>query len=1188
MGTSRKPEVVDGSISLVGKIVFALPAFALAGAMIFHHTYQTKFYVDDVGMSPQLFALVNAVVRSTDLFAYPVTGWIVDNSFVAAPSWLRGRRRPFFIVLAPLVAVLFYLLYSPPSLSPGQAAFYYGGLSIIYNMMPLSLSYNALGAELSDSYDEPGEVFGWKHAAACLGMMAGVLTPGLMSIFEAEDHVLAFPAFALFVGVLIVVLFFVLAAFTASRVTHHAGDTSKAALESKRISPLGALLEKPIRMPRGAGNGWCCECVLLGAYEESTEEPEQADSPHLPVEKEEEEAAGATSARGGASAGGDAMVVVVGEGDGGTAAAPARAAREDAEFEEDEDAVGGLTLEEDGEDDEQLAAAGSDAGGAEADADGAETEGEDDEDLGPEVDDATGLEHDTAPMERVFPEVWDQHWELEAAASVPEGRAALAQVHETPREGDADGAEDVPPPLRSNKWQEQCLLVYTVERGIRRPVNLSACTHLMPLHPGGPQGADPPPSLPIVPGVNWGARNELLVVLLLSLMALSLSRIVSHSLMAFYCQYVLQPDHYEWWLGLILAVELVAATVATPYWLWLSTQGKAGKTLEGDSPWRAANRTMCLVCGQGLEEMDQRSVFVLGTALAIPAVLLATFVLDKGDTFGFALVMLWTGFTEGGCEFLLAALIKTTIDYDARFTGLRREAQYLTYISVVTHWVDIPASSLVLSFLSSAGYTANATQQPAQVVFLLKIFTMLVPGLFMALALGFAAMFPIGRQQHRTLFGLHEKPSAAADGAGSSGGGVERGGGGGGGGGSAAGSRSWDGAGSGAYEDEDDELRQDDVECCGALWGDEEGPEGDGDEAGSLRAARDKSEFPPAADGADAGAFFVGADPTDAGPAAPGRGGAGRGPDLPRSASQRRMVRGGVPATDLYPHGPSLLSPFAQHKLARAGVLFVERDVVSGRLLVPPELRYAVSMGWLLDEFGLDTVEELASAALDRERARASKAAAAAATREGMPTPTAAGMAGKEGAPAPAPEEGADGGDGSGASLLVHRRRAEADEDAGTRRTSPAGGRTAGGDQAGGQDGGEGEEVLDELPAARVSLCCRHWPCRGSLQLRELIFASLWSSLLIASCIVVGVLAALEFAQSIALTVLLIVGGSGLVAMYHCLRLRAAGRAGHTTHRKIRRYLQMRHLCDGLPLEGSYNATRFDGGSAVAATGYLA
>lgn len=1243
-------------ISLVGKIVFALPAFALAAAMLFHHTYQTKFYVDDVGMSPQLFALVNAVVRSMDLFAYPVTGWIVDNSFVLFPRCLRGRRRPFFILLSPLVAMLFFFLYSPPKLTPAGAAVYYGGISMIYNMMPLSLSYNALGAELSDSYDEPGEVFGWKHAAACFGMMAGVLTPGIMSIFEAEDHMLSFPAFALFTGVLIVVLFVTLAIFTSSSVTEEEITGQALSLKEARaerhtrawwFGSLGALREKPVRLPRRSPASSWCDCILLGSAGEASEEAEteehmQRAAKHAITSGVAAPAAAMAARVDGSAAGGEPALPLAladaGQGSsvGGAglrARAGAGAASSANPARAGEARSVPLIQEEVGEDDEEdfvdrldddggssLSSAGQRHTGSASGSATATTgagalaapppQGVPDSatsaasaalgteelvappghPLGPRADEDApdGGESDPSPgapqVDHAFLAAGNRDWELEAAVEVPEAVAAMDRlVVEFARPGGPPS--DVPAGL-SSQWRSQCVFVYTVEAGERKPVDLSLQPHLLPLRPGGPVGAAPPPALPIVPGVNWAMRNSLLIVLLFSLMALSLSRIVSASLFAFYCEYVLRTDHYEWWLGLVLALELFAAAVSTPYWLWLSAQGSSNQSAASESSaakdgwFRSVHRNLCVVCGQAIEDMDQRLVFVIGTALSIPVVVIATFTLDQGDVLGFAFVMLFTGLTEGGCEFLIAALVKTAIDYDTRFTGLRREAQHLTYISVVTHWIDIPASSLVLSFLSSAGYAANASEQPPSVVFLLKIFTLLVPGLFMAISLAFAAAFPVGRRQHHRLFGLassgevvdaapagSERAPSHAD--------------------APSGAAGPASTGAPAHDD-DGEDSVDEGWCYN--------PDRHADDTGVARAESDHLGEHDSL--MDRTAHSV----------------------LQRRALQgNHRMGGGTPtgsaapllsvAEASAPPADHLLSARAQLALASAGVLFLERDEVSSRLILPPEVRYAVSMGWLLDEFGLGLLEEVGEGIRSREGIEArggDESGTATRTQSevgGGPAGAGAGArpgGSRAGKAVTAEEEDDDsaaccGPDDSeaaeqeAAGLL--RQRATLGPDTSAIDCGPEARSGAQADADGDSDG-EHDAVARRrggggggVPAGhsmtslspRVSLCSRFCACRASLWCRELSHAAFWTVLLIVSCAVVGVLTALDYAPSLALSVLLIVGGAGLFAMYHCLRIQAAAHVAKLEFRQIRRYLRTRQVCDGVALQLPYKASAYDG-----------
>jgi len=153
-------------LSLSAKLVFAAPAFALAAASILWSTYQTKFYVDDLRMPPHTFALANALVRSVDLFSYPLAGWLVDNVFVAGNPFLRGRRKPFLLVTAPIAAAAYFLLFSaPPSLPIGAIQLWFTLVAIVYNAVPLSLTYFSLGSELTPDYDEQARCGGEELAA---------------------------------------------------------------------------------------------------------------------------------------------------------------------------------------------------------------------------------------------------------------------------------------------------------------------------------------------------------------------------------------------------------------------------------------------------------------------------------------------------------------------------------------------------------------------------------------------------------------------------------------------------------------------------------------------------------------------------------------------------------------------------------------------------------------------------------------------------------------------------------------------------------------------------------------------------------------------------------------------------------------------------------------------------------------
>jgi len=60
--------------------------------------------------------------------------------------------------------------------------------------------------------------------------------------------------------------------------------------------------------------------------------------------------------------------------------------------------------------------------------------------------------------------------------------------------------------------------------------------------------------------------------------------------------------------------------------------------------------------------------------LGVPSTFMGYLFLGAGDGVGFACVVGVIGLTEGGVEFIFESMRKTAIDYDARLTGLRREA----------------------------------------------------------------------------------------------------------------------------------------------------------------------------------------------------------------------------------------------------------------------------------------------------------------------------------------------------------------------------------------------------------------------------------------------------------------------------------------------------------------------------------
>jgi hypothetical protein len=124
---------------------------------------------------------------------------------------------------------------------------------------------------------------------------------------------------------------------------------------------------------------------------------------------------------------------------------------------------------------------------------------------------------------------------------------------------------------------------------------------------------------------------------------------------------------------------------------------------------------------------------------------------------------------------------------------------------------------------------------------------------------------------------------------------------------------------------------------------------------------------------------------------------------------------------------------------------------------------------------------------------------------------------------------------------------------------------------------------LPSIRGAKVLVCgdacC---PARSSIWCRELTFTGLWSFVFLLSALVVAVLSYLDYGQSIALSVLLVLGGSGLAAMYYALRLTPATVLSSTHHEKLRRYLRLRQVCDNDAVSKDYRSDVFDGAGRAA------
>jgi sugar (glycoside-pentoside-hexuronide) transporter len=167
--------VEDERLPMAQILSYGLPSFATAMIMISVAIYLPNFYTDEVGVTAGMLSWVFLAGRVWDALTDPLMGHLSDGT---RTRW--GRRRPYFLISALPLWLVFYLIWSPdPSLST-EASFLY--LLIYYLVLytfwtVFSIPYVSLGMELTPAYHERTRLFAGRQGFLIAGTLVGMLAP---------------------------------------------------------------------------------------------------------------------------------------------------------------------------------------------------------------------------------------------------------------------------------------------------------------------------------------------------------------------------------------------------------------------------------------------------------------------------------------------------------------------------------------------------------------------------------------------------------------------------------------------------------------------------------------------------------------------------------------------------------------------------------------------------------------------------------------------------------------------------------------------------------------------------------------------------------------------------------------------------------------------------------------------------
>ena len=187
------------------KLAYGMPNFAGAGMAIPIYIHMNIFYSDVVLMPLGYIALAIALARSFDAITDPLMGWISDRT---RTRW--GRRVPWMLIGAPLCAIAFVFLFSPPAGLTGSAATPWFAASFIAYFVfhtVYTIPHYGLGPELTSDYHERSSLFAVMEGFAVFGTMCGAVVPVVFfSLFSGQRA--GMTAFAITFGSILTVLYF--------------------------------------------------------------------------------------------------------------------------------------------------------------------------------------------------------------------------------------------------------------------------------------------------------------------------------------------------------------------------------------------------------------------------------------------------------------------------------------------------------------------------------------------------------------------------------------------------------------------------------------------------------------------------------------------------------------------------------------------------------------------------------------------------------------------------------------------------------------------------------------------------------------------------------------------------------------------------------------------------------------------
>jgi GPH family glycoside/pentoside/hexuronide:cation symporter len=160
-------------------VAYGLGSFGMESLYIVFAGFYMFYYIDELGLTVALAALINVIYGIWDAIDDPLVGFLSDNT---RTRW--GRRRPWLLTGLPFYLGLLILVYAVPKpFLQGNALFWYA--MVIFLLFEaartiMSVNYAALFPELFQGLQERARASSHYGGLATLGELVGFTVPPLI------------------------------------------------------------------------------------------------------------------------------------------------------------------------------------------------------------------------------------------------------------------------------------------------------------------------------------------------------------------------------------------------------------------------------------------------------------------------------------------------------------------------------------------------------------------------------------------------------------------------------------------------------------------------------------------------------------------------------------------------------------------------------------------------------------------------------------------------------------------------------------------------------------------------------------------------------------------------------------------------------------------------------------------------